>query len=183
MLASVFRAACVAVPALAAGGTMAQSFGTVPPGQILIVTPGQPPRTVAATNPEASGIERIFAAQNAMMAQEIAQIDQFFSARAGMMADWPMPLPPRPTFPRTLEIAGGQNGVSVCQESMSIIYDGRGGKPIVKVSRSGNGCGPEHPAGSVPAVTAPRPTPPRGPRILEVADPPIAAPSAARHPT
>ena len=182
-LSRFLRVSALAAPlalALTGGAARAQQLVTLPPGAIVVLLPdgtavsgGVPVRVVEA--PAAMpDIARLIAAQQQMMARMMANMDALFGG-PGLLAGFPGSAQPA---------AAAQGGVSFCQQSISVTYAG-GGAPVVKVSRSGSGCGPETNSGATPAVTAPAPAPQPAarPGLLEVKDPTPIVPKPVRRPT
>lgn len=172
-------AAPLALTAMAGGAAHAQQAVTLPPGAVVVLLPdgtavsgGVPVRVVEA--PAAMpDIARLIAAQQQMMARMMANMDALFGG-PGLPAGFPGAAQPA---------AAAQGGVSFCQQSISVTY--AGGAPVVKVSRSGSGCGPETNSGATPAVTAPAPAaqPAARPDLLEVKDPVPVTQKPVRRPT
>jgi hypothetical protein len=169
-LSRLLRVAWVAVPAaFVCGGALAQQIIPIPSGVVVILSPGDMPGTPrapvlvesrAAASP--LSIERIFAEQRAMMDRMMADMDAMFSPPGAPGRLIQTMLGPSGNLP----VASG----TYCEESVSINYGGNDAKPVVKVSRSGTGCGPDTGASSVPAVTAPPVQ--RQPRVLNISNPP-----------
>jgi hypothetical protein len=170
-LSGLVRAAWVAVPAawvavpaaLVCGGAVAQQIITVPPGMVLVLTPGEvsanaPVLIESRDSASAQPIERIFAEQDAMMRQMMADMNAMFSPTAnsaGLIQ----------AMVGSVPVKAG----TFCEESMTVSYNGHDSKPIVKVNRSGNGCGPATGIAPAPAVTAPPVS--HGPKILDISAP------------
>jgi hypothetical protein len=192
MFSRFLCAASVAVPALLGHAAMSQQIFTDPSGSIVVILPGPSGSAVTpviqAASPasgDRTAVEQLVAQQDAIMARMMADMDAMFAPMSdpfagvnGMLA-------------RVMSGSGlnGGNGM-VCQESISVSYDGSGAKPLVKVSRSGNGCGEMSPtpAGTVPEApnwTAPVPSAPRAapPGVLEVKSPESLVPPGIRHRT
>jgi hypothetical protein len=189
----LLRIASFAVPiGLGCGGTLAQQIVTVPPGAVglLVRGPqgvtGNPPEIVASRRvlPVAdtpAGIERIFAEQLVIMDRMMADMNALFAqgpeSSAGYRAEQgPGPVAEPGAGPVTTIDAlmdrvwkgfgtmPNAEGGSFCAESMTVTDPGDGKAPVVKVSRTGNGCGPmtgvaPEPAQSSPTHIAPGPSP------------------------
>ena len=183
-LSGWLRVACVAVPAaLFCGGAVAQQIISVPPGMTVVLVPGRLPDVSngswveARQTPSASSIERIFARQREMMDRMIADMDAMFA-----------PMQNQHGIIETLLRQGGSPvfgtgpaaGGSFCSESVSITYNAPSRAPLVKVSRTGNGCGPVTGGASVPAQTAP--VEQRQPNVMEIdGSGPVTKPAVRHH--
>ncbi len=184
-LSGWLRAAWLAVPAaLVCGGAVAQQIIRVPPGMVVVLTPGQMPLVSARAKapvlvestqePSALPIERLFAEQQAMM-------DRIMADMNAMLGPIQTPAETMARFgaqgPEVMPVAGG----TYCEESVSVTYNGRNSAPIVKVSQAGSGCGPTAGAAPVPAESAP---PERSrPPIIQVDSPPRVMEPRVRHHT
>jgi hypothetical protein len=192
-------AASVAIPAvLSSGATMAQQIVNVPPGMAVVVVPGPggtlsietyPANQVAVSKVAGVGVpvmrdsdvsrpwETIAAEQGAIMNRMMADMDTLFA---------PMSDPFRGIdgmIERVMSgaMAGHPSGnVMVCEEKISVDYQANGMKPLVKVSRTGNGCGPMEPT---PADVSPPSQPSAHPGLIEVNGPDIAPRPNTRHRT
>ncbi|MGA3000597.1 MAG: hypothetical protein ABSE20_02620 [Acetobacteraceae bacterium] len=190
-LSGWLRAAWVAVPAaLFCGGAVAQQIITVPPGVIVVVTPGRMP-VVSNTSkapvlvetsqaPSALPIERIFAEQRAMMDRMMADINAMFAPTQNetgvidaMLRQFGSP---------ALGVVPAAGG-TFCSESVSITYNGQNGAPLVKVSHAGSGCGAVKAVkgvAQVPAITAP--VEQHHPNVIEINSPiPVTKPAVRYH--
>ncbi len=172
-LSGLLRVAWIAVPtALVCGGAVAQQIIPVPSGVVVILTPGQMPGTaktpVLVETQQAApiavspgSIERLIADQQAIMDRMMADMNAMFAPMAS----------PTQMIRAMMGPGGGMPAAvgSYCEQSISVTYNGRGTRPVVKVSRSGTGCGPAAGTASMPTLT----TPPaqRGPRILNISNP------------
>ena len=177
-LSGFVRTAAIAVPVmLVGGGAMAQQIAAVLPGMVVLVIPGmlgmpgEPIRVVRAPDSAAPRFEQIFAEQQAMMARIVADMDALFSGGSGPMAGFQGGMNAS---------APGHDGVSFCQESVSVSFNGGSSRPVVNVSRSGDGCGPETGTAPVPAVTTP---PSARPDLMEINAPGPVIQTPVRHPT
>jgi hypothetical protein len=174
-LSGLLRAATVAAPAMfIGGGAMAQQVIHVPPGMAVLLVPA-PGRTAAETvrlvpaaAPTMISFDRLFAQQRAAMDHMIADMNADMNAVFAPNAS-------PDGFLRTmfggLDITMPRHGVSVCQESISVTYNGNDAKPLVNVSRSGNGCGPIHAGAAEPTRLAPPPASTRQLKVMEINDP------------
>jgi hypothetical protein len=180
---STLLGACLALPLLAVTGQAQpapQNGGRViyvPPGATLVILPGPgavaAPNTVNAGASEPMPLMQMIAQQRAAMQHMIANMNAMFP-----------PLPDPNTMLRAAFGAGGPFNVSimplagghgVCSQSISIIARGDGSAPIVKISQSGDACGPlgvSKPQG-VDEDRPETPTPPaQGPKLLDIGYPP-----------
>jgi hypothetical protein len=183
------RVAWVAVPAaLFCGGAVAQQIITVPPGVTVVFTPGQMPvvsntsqsPVLVETSPPRSAlpIERIFAEQQAEMDRMMSDMNAMFAPMQNptglidaMMRQFGNP---------ALGVVPAASG-TFCSESVFITDNGRNNAPVVKVSHTGNGCGPMIAGAPVPAQTAPAVR--HQPNVMQIDSPVPVTKQAVKHHT
>ena len=181
-LSGLLRAAWVAVPAaLVCGGAVARQIITVPSGTVIVLTQGEMPvgvmsraanlpvlvetRQPAAVTTLPMPLERIFAEQQAMMDRMMAEMNAMLSPGADPVGII-RAMTGRMSAPAQ-EVSPARGG-TFCQESISVSYNGHGSAPVVKVSRTGGGCGPE--AGDVPLPAETRPPAVSHPHVIHSSD-------------
>jgi hypothetical protein len=182
-LRNTLLGACLALPLLAAtgqaqtiesqGATQGRTI-TLPLGAVVLIVPG--PGTVAmpdqpvAAPPAAVPVMQLIAQQQAAMQRMMAQVNAMFP-----------PMPPMPDPSQLFRAAFGAGGPmltlaggpGVCSESISIVQHGNAAPVITRTASAACGA----PAGSAAhSIDQMRPVapavPPRGPRVLEVSNPP-----------
>jgi hypothetical protein len=194
---SLLLGSALALPAvLAAGTASAQTRDGVQvirlaPGTTLMIvsSPDAAPVQVQAAQAQPMQVEtvdgvpadaapllRLIAQQQAAMQQMMANMNALFppmpdpsamlaamqAGTAGPFAGFGLAMP---------QLAGGHG---VCSQSVSYVSRGDGSAPIVKVTQSGDACGPVAPGG-VDAVTQPvAPSVPAaiGPKVYDISYPP-----------
>ncbi|HUB47268.1 MAG TPA: hypothetical protein VMB73_19970 [Acetobacteraceae bacterium] len=178
-LRNTLLGACLALPLLAATGqaqtilTQSRTI-TVPPGAVVVILPGpgtvaMPGRPVTAA-PAAVPVMQLIAQQQAAMQRMMARMNAMFP-----------PMPPMPDPAQMFRAAFGAGGPmptlaggpGVCSESISIVQRGNAAPVITRTASAA--CGT--PAGNVPhSIDQMRPVAPvapaRGPKVLEVSNPP-----------
>jgi hypothetical protein len=175
-LRNTLLGACLALPLLAATGqaqtilTQGRTI-TVPPGAVVVILPGpgtvaMPRRPVTAA-PAAVPVMQLIAQQQAAMQRMMARMNAMFP-----------PMPPMPDPAQMFRAAFGAGGPmptlaggpGVCSESISIVQRGNAAPVITRTASAA--CGT--PAGNVPhSIDQMRPVAPaRGPKVLEVSNPP-----------
>lgn len=186
ILRNALLGACLALPMLAAAG-QAQTIEargrtmTVPPGAVVLILPGpgtaaMPGQAIAAApvaaTPAGAPVMQLIAQQQAAMQRMMAQMNAMFP-----------PMPPMPDPAQMFRAAFGAGGPmltfaggpGVCSESISIVQHGNAAPVITRTASAACGA----PAGNAPhSIDQMRPAAPmvpaRGPKVLEVSNPPQA---------
>jgi hypothetical protein len=160
--------ACVALPLMAQAGIAGAAqpdkghYVYVLPGATVVIVPSA--EAVAMPSiPSDLSISRVFAQQDVMMRQMIADMDSLMSMPMPdpqQMIRWVMNGMPQVAPGSGIVMTSISTGNGTCSQTITYEYPANGGQPQMKLSQTGNACG---------AITSPGPADQRKPAVAGTA--------------